>query len=151
MCLFMFIRVGADQKVQGTVAAYNLGTCVVFCCFEKNIIVLLFVGICLCFCCIGNSVCSAAWGTVFVLLLRGPGLSSGAGPNSGPPHGRGSGSKKKTEFLEIFIVLFLVFQMIPAPGPQTSKYIIFNVYNMDVSLGEEIATAGSAAVKHTAA
>ena len=41
--------------------------------------------------------------------------------------------------------------MIPARGPQTSKYIIFNVYNMDVSLGEEIATAGSAAVKHIAA
>ena len=41
--------------------------------------------------------------------------------------------------------------MIPARGPQTSRYIIFNVYNMDVSLGEEIATAGSAAVKHTAA
>ena len=44
-----------------------------------------------------------------------------------------------------------VFKMIPARGPQTSRYIIFNVYNMDVSLGEEIATAGSAAVKHTAA
>ena len=41
--------------------------------------------------------------------------------------------------------------MIPARGPQTSRYIIFNVHNTDVSLKEEIATAGSAAVKHTAA
>ena len=41
--------------------------------------------------------------------------------------------------------------MIPARGPQTSGYIIFTVYNMDVSLGAEVARAGSAAVKHTAA